>query len=61
MKGEIKMYISKKQEVELNKKVNGFVESNRKICWEAEFEKGEYCIGEKAVMKFIREVVDELP
>jgi len=55
------MRISKEQEVELNKKVNGFVELNRKICWEAEFEKGEYCIGEKAVMKFIREVVDELP
>ena len=60
MKGEIKMYMSKKQEVELNKKVNRFIDSSRKRCWEAEFENEEYCLGEKAVRKLIKEVVDEL-
>ena len=51
------MEISKKQE--LIGKIDKFISLNRKICWEAEFERGEYCIGEKAVINFIKEIYEK--
>lgn len=37
--------------------VEKFITENRKICWEAEFEKGEYCIGENNVRKLIGKLI----
>ena len=33
--------------------IDEFIRRERKICWEAAYQKGEYCIGEKTVRKFI--------
>jgi hypothetical protein len=40
-------------------KLDFFIEQNRKICWEAEYEKGEYCIGEQKVKKFFTALREE--
>jgi hypothetical protein len=40
--------------------VENFINHNRKICWEAEFEDGEYCIGENKVRTFIQSRIAEL-
>lgn len=33
-----------------------FINHNRKICWEAEFEDGQFCIGEEKVKQFFEEL-----
>jgi hypothetical protein len=39
------------------KEIEWFIENNRKICWEAELENGEFCIGENKLRKFIIELI----
>lgn len=36
----------------MNEKLENFIKQNRKICWESEYENGEYCIGENKVKQF---------
>ena len=52
--------ISIEEKLDLEERVYKFVRLNRKIYWEAEFEKGEYCIGEKAVTEFVRAIINDL-
>ncbi|MBK7381694.1 MAG: hypothetical protein IPJ03_22400 [Ignavibacteriales bacterium] len=33
-------------------KLEEFIKQNRKICWESEYQNGEYCIGENKVRQF---------
>ena len=40
----------------LEEKVEHFIKYNRKICWEAEMEFGEFCVGEDRLRKFVREL-----
>jgi hypothetical protein len=40
---------------ELSEKLDRFIKSNRKICWEAEYQNGEYAIGENQVKEWFRE------
>ena len=42
---------------ELISEIDKFIESKRLICWETEYQKGEYCIGENNVRKFIIELL----
>jgi hypothetical protein len=42
-----------------NNKLEMFIQRNRKICWEAEYQNGEYCIGENALSKFVHELFKE--
>jgi len=37
----------------MNEKLENFIKQNRKICWESEYENGEYCIGENKVRQFV--------
>ena len=39
---------------DLETKVEGFIQQHRKICWEAEFEQGEFCVGENRLRDFVR-------
>ena len=39
----------------MNKDLEDFIKQNRKICWEAEFQNGEFCIGENKVREFLKE------
>ena len=32
--------------------IEHFIEQNRKICWEAEFENNEYCVGENTIRNY---------
>ena len=32
--------------------IEKFIANNRRICWEAAFENGEYCIGENKIREF---------
>jgi len=41
------------------KEIEIFIQQNRKNCWENEYENGEYCIGEKTVLKFIKSIQQE--
>lgn len=57
---QFKSDICKKQredDAELRKKAKTFIYKNRKICWEAEHENGEYCIGENCLMQFIDKII----
>ena len=36
----------------MKEKLESFIEQNRKICWESEYENDEYCIGENKVRQF---------
>jgi hypothetical protein len=38
-----------------------FICTSRKICWEAEYEMGEHCVGEYALLRFIEQVSRNLP
>ena len=38
--------------------VDYLIKKNRKICWESEFENGEYCIGEEKVKELIKLLID---
>lgn len=40
-----------------NNKIEMFIQQNRKICWEAEYQNGEYCIGENALLKFVQKLL----
>lgn len=40
----------------LEDKIQHFIKYNRKICWEAEMEDGEFCIGENRLLNFVREL-----
>ena len=46
----LRMGKSKEEIVDL---IEGFIERNRKICWEAEYQGGEFCIGEDSVREFL--------
>ena len=49
-----------KEEQSLNdEEVDRFINRNRKICWESEFENDEYCIGENKVKEFLRSFRDQ--
>ncbi len=37
-------------------KIEHFIKYNRKICWEAEMEDGEFCVGENRLRKFVRKL-----
>ena len=43
------------------KKLEKFIEINRKICWESAYENGEYCIGENSIREFINRLLNEEP
>lgn len=49
----------------MQKETEHFINLKRKICWEAEYQNGEYCIGENDVedliAKCIRKIMSELP
>jgi hypothetical protein len=38
-----------------------FIERNRKICWEAEYQGGEFCIGEESIREFIEKFIGKYP
>jgi len=40
----------------LEEKIEHLIKWNRKICWEAEYENDNYCIGENKLRDFIREL-----
>ena len=40
----------------LNEKVEHLIKWNRKMCWEAEFENGNFCIGENKLREFVKEL-----
>ncbi len=42
------------------KEIDYFIDHNRKICWESEFENGEYCIGENKVKELLITVLERL-
>jgi len=42
---------------QIDAKIENFITINRKICWEAQFEKGEYCIEENKVRLFIEKLL----
>ena len=37
--------------------IDAFIESHRKICWESEYENGEFCIGENKVKDFLLRIL----
>jgi hypothetical protein len=39
----------------IEEKIQHFIKHNRKICWEAEMEDGEFCVGENKLLNFVRE------
>jgi hypothetical protein len=45
----------------LIEEIEWFIRSNRKICWEAEFEQGEFCVGENKLREFIEKLSRQLP
>jgi hypothetical protein len=47
-------------ELQAVRSVESFIEQHRKINWEAEFENGEYCIGENAVRAILNSLSREL-
>lgn len=55
-KEEAKKYINlKKVSMEtISNEIDVLIKSNRKMCWEAEYENGQYCIGEEKVKELIR-------
>jgi hypothetical protein len=46
-----------KRHSDIQLKIAFFIDQNRKICWEAEYENGEFCIGENKVKRFISELI----
>ena len=40
----------------LEEKIQHFIKYNRKICWEAEMEDGEFCVGENRLLNFVLEL-----
>ena len=42
---------------ELVSEIDRFIKRRGLVCWEAEYQKGEYCIGENDVRKFIIELL----
>lgn len=48
---------------ELRKAVNEatekFISRNRKICWEAEMERDEYCVGENKIRQFVENLIKD--
>ena len=42
----------------LKEKIQHFIKYNRKICWEAEMEDGEFCIGENRLLNFVDELMN---
>lgn len=44
----------------MSERVDSFIKHRRKICWEAEYEGGEYCIGEEAVRKEMNDFENEI-
>lgn len=45
---------------QIKKEVEHFIRHNRKICWEAEMEQGEFCIGESKIEKFVVDLIERL-
>ena len=41
-------------------RLNQFMNENRKICWDAEFEDGEFCIGENKVKNYIEHLEETI-
>ncbi len=48
-RGEVNM-----KEKELEEFTEQFIEQNKKICWEATYEKGQYCLGENKVRELVK-------
>src|SRR5882724_11054846 len=42
------------------KLLDSFIVHNRKNCWEEEYQRGEYCLGEEKVKKFVEAMIDAL-
>lgn len=42
---------------DLRRELQHFISRERKICWEAEFQDGEYAIGEHRVKRFVEEII----
>jgi hypothetical protein len=40
----------------MTNRIEHFITTNRKICWEAEYENGEFCIGENKLRKLIKDL-----
>ncbi|MGD9162742.1 MAG: hypothetical protein PVG39_30330 [Desulfobacteraceae bacterium] len=41
----------------MKEQLKEFIKQNKKICWEAELEKGEFCIGENKVREFFNQYI----
>jgi hypothetical protein len=44
---------------QIPQELENFINRNRKICWEAEFEQGEFCIGENKVIDFFNQYLSQ--
>ena len=38
----------------INSNIDNFIKYNGKVCWESDYEKGELCIGENTLRRFIK-------
>ena len=44
------------KEISVEDGLERFIRNERKICWEAEYQNGEYCIGENKVREFFNRI-----